>query len=1331
MAEIHLDCLPPEQSTTLTAASALNDAAVELCVVYEETGDVTKLEEAFQKTEQGIGMALGAGVFPNRMVINQLGILTMRYQRFGNEDDLNVGIESGNAAAKLLRSDHPCRSELFIKLAMLHKIKYDSSKELAALDDCIGCTELALSAPSMDSSYQPEIQSSLSELLFTRYARTGSFDDLNRSVDMAELAVEATYDMHTDTATRKGRLARSLRVQFEQTGQIDILIRSVGIMEEALLVAPDNDPQRAQRLLDLGMCLGRHSEQTGKLDDLDRAIRVISDAEELARPGNGDRPAILIQLGIWLCQRYELTGSLADLNRAVACGNEALSINPRDSLAAHNLGCYLLSRFQRFGERRDIDRSIELIKMAHDSIPPKSPHRVMILSMYGQCLRIRFTLTSEIEDLNSAIEAERKAVAGTPGAHHRLPSRIISLSKTLGVRFERLGNIDDLEESIQIMEEVRGKVPLDHPDQPDLLESYGNKLGKRFERNGNLTDINMAVELSDRAVAGTPAKNCTRNEKLSNLAHWLATRFERTGDIKDINQAIETTDEVLRETPVDNPNLPGIQGNLGDLLARRFERVGALEDLVRAIELAVSAVHSMPRGNIERPQRLNSMSGWYFRRFDRLGSQYDRRDLDRAIEHQESALSELPKNHPNLPIFLNNLGTQLDRRGRVSGSKSDLDQAIQTLNEAADLLPGDHAFQPYVLNNLAVSLSERYQRAEKREMNDIDRSIDVLITAASSMDARHYFRGAVLLNLGNSYRTRYLSAKEPSLDDRDRAINYFIASLHCTDSAPSVRIQAARQAAMLLASLSRWKESAVIFRQAVGLFPLLSPRSLESSDQQHLLRQIAGIASAAAAVALNSELELSESLEFLELGRGVIARLLLEMRMDTSNFPPELASRFLSAMAELDVPNKPAGLALGSDVSMWISDAKRRYSAELELLDVIKMLLVRLDTKSGFLGLPSMDEQKRVIGSDTIIVINSSIFRSDAFLINQNHGIRLVRLGNLKLEEVKRRAEQIRNNQPYLDLAILEWMWDDIVEPILSVLGFSSPRDNEELPRVWWVLVGPLSHLPLHAAGRHSKRSRETTMDRVISSYSMSIKAFIDARMHQERQQSEDSEKVALLVGMSETPLISGLDNLPFAAKEVESLERLCTSLELKPTRIAEPSREELLAQLKLCSIFHFAGHGWLDPLNPSGSGLLLKDGFLTVADLRNHNISQKAPFLGYLSACWTGATDADQLVDEGIHLINACQLAGFRHVIGTLWQVSDMHCAGVAESVYEEIAHSGWKDDSVGSGLHKALVKFRDIWVETQTTTTTERDAKLRHSQISGSPLVKLDWVPYVHFGS
>lgn len=60
------------------------------------------------------------------------------------------------------------------------------------------------------------------------------------------------------------------------------------------------------------------------------------------------------------------------------------------------------------------------------------------------------------------------------------------------------------------------------------------------------------------------------------------------------------------------------------------------------------------------------------------------------------------------------------------------------------------------------------------------------------------------------------------------------------------------------------------------------------------------------------------------------------------------------------------------------------------------------------------------------------------------------------------------------------------------------------------------------------------------------------------------------------------------------------------------------------------------------------------------------APFLGYLSACSTSTNQVESLADEPIHLANACQLAGFRHMVGTIWEVSDENYVEVAEILYQ-----------------------------------------------------------------
>jgi CHAT domain-containing protein len=88
--------------------------------------------------------------------------------------------------------------------------------------------------------------------------------------------------------------------------------------------------------------------------------------------------------------------------------------------------------------------------------------------------------------------------------------------------------------------------------------------------------------------------------------------------------------------------------------------------------------------------------------------------------------------------------------------------------------------------------------------------------------------------------------------------------------------------------------------------------------------------------------------------------------------------------------------------------------------------------------------------------------------------------------------------------------------------------------------------------------------------------------------------------------------------------------------------------------------------------------------------LHQNPPFLASLSACSTAKNQVERLLDEGIHLMAVCQLAGFPHVIGSLWEVSDSHCVDVAKDVYDTSLQSGLSDESASRGLHRAVLNLR-----------------------------------------
>ena len=149
-------------------------------------------------------------------------------------------------------------------------------------------------------------------------------------------------------------------------------------------------------------------------------------------------------------------------------------------------------------------------------------------------------------------------------------------------------------------------------------------------------------------------------------------------------------------------------------------------------------------------------------------------------------------------------------------------------------------------------------------------------------------------------------------------------------------------------------------------------------------------------------------------------------------------------------------------------------------------------------------------------------------------------------------------------------------------------------------------------------------------------------------------------------------------------------------------------------------------------------------------NLSEKNCFIAYLSACETGRVTSSKFRDESINLISAYQLAGFRHVIGTLWLVDDFASAQMATETYRIILQDQeyMTDVSVCRGLHAAAMKLRDEsrnkMIKPETRQENPRDRAEARKVLAAKVLVANSskdenvgvgsdeqfWIPYVHFG-
>lgn len=188
----------------------------------------------------------------------------------------------------------------------------------------------------------------------------------------------------------------------------------------------------------------------------------------------------------------------------------------------------------------------------------------------------------------------------------------------------------------------------------------------------------------------------------------------------------------------------------------------------------------------------------------------------------------------------------------------------------------------------------------------------------------------------------------------------------------------------------------------------------------------------------------------------------------------------------------------------------------------------------------------------------------------------------------------------------------------------------------------------IHAAGYHSDGLSDNVLDLAISFYSSSIKTLIHGRRHRPQITKTSQSEDIILVAMPKT---SKKGNLQFATNEIDELTNFCNFMNLQIKK-PSPFKKAVLSALNSCKIFHFADHGFIDDLDPFKSHLLLKDWetkSLTIAKLFEKNLRKQMPFFVYFSTCGTGQIKHDEFIDESLHLISACQLAGFQHVVDTL----------------------------------------------------------------------------------
>jgi hypothetical protein len=386
----------------------------------------------------------------------------------------------------------------------------------------------------------------------------------------------------------------------------------------------------------------------------------------------------------------------------------------------------------------------------------------------------------------------------------------------------------------------------------------------------------------------------------------------------------------------------------------------------------------------------------------------------------------------------------------------------------------------------------------------------------------------------------------------------------------------------------------------------------------------------------------------------------------------------------------------------------------------------KLDGFEDFLRPPRLSTLLPAAAEGPVAIINLSRWRCDVLLVRAD-GVEVVELPELTLESVVERTNEYLRTLRRSDQAawevylarrrfddgdrgpgqirqytlakkklveadqardrtlrdVLRWLWDEIADRALAALGFTdTPGPEKAWPRLWWCPTGPLTLLPLHAAGYHGEDgSGAAVLDRVVSSYTPTLRALLEARRP---MVAAPEEERMLIVALPDAPDQVPLENV------LRERDLLVSLFGDRHTLLDEGATTDAVrAQLPRHRWAHFSCHGSQNLTDPSQGGLLLRDGLLTIADV---SAQQYEGEFAFLSACMT-AVGGVSLPDEAITLAAALHFTGYRQVIGTLWAVHDQTAADVATLVYRDLT-AGARFDPAGSAraLHAAMRNLRDV---------------------------------------
>ncbi|THU76030.1 TPR-like protein, partial [Dendrothele bispora CBS 962.96] len=1130
---------------------------------------------------------------------------------------------------------------------------------------------------------------------------------------------------HDDKAACLDSLGSALSLRFEHLGKLGDIENAILVSQQAVNLTPDGHADKAAWLNNLGNAFQRQFECLGKLRDIENAILVTRQAVDLTPDNHVLKAGLLNNLGSALQSRFEHLGELRDIEEAILVNQQAVVLIPDGhalkAACLNSLGSALSHRFQYLGMLGDIDTAILVKQKAVDLTPDGHASKATYLNNLGTAFLNRFEHLGELGDIENAIVVEQQAVDLTSDGHTDKAARLINLGSAFFRRFESFGKLRDIENAVLVMQQAVDLTPDGHAAKAGHLNNLGSAFQGRFEHLGELRDIENAILVLQQAVDLTPDGHADKAIWLRNLGSAFMCQFEHLGKLGDIDNAIIITQQAVNLTPDGHAVKAALLSSLGDTLFRRFQRLGELRDIDNAILVHQQAIDVTPDGHASKAGRLNNLGTALSCRFEHLGKLGD---IENAIIVKQQAVNLSPDGHVDKAIQLSNLGGAFLCRFQHLGKIRDIDNAILVSQQAVDLTPDGHALKAAMLSTIGDVFFHRFQHLG--ELRDIDNAILVMQQVVDLTPDGHASKAARLKNLGSTLQRRFECLGK--LRDIMEATVAYKQATENTSGSPLTRYYAACRWAILCAEHYSPSSALDAYTVVLELIPQVVWFGQTVHRRYKELPLIGRIINAAAAIAISVG-DLSRAVEWLEEGRGIVWKQILQLRTpldELHQLYPDLANELSWVSLALDNAGTSTLQSIDCEIKHKSAEEEAQFHRKLaaryeELLQQIR----ELDSFGSFLRPKKFSELAPAARNGPVVIINVHDSGCDALVVCPSTNIIHVPLPMFSYGEAVKmhsvliaslRAGGVRDREAFENFIdyevstfvlkeILERLWVLVAHPILSVL-YENTHDS--LPHITWCATGAFAFLPLHAAGIYGSDDPTKNMnisDFAVSSYTTTLTTMLGSGSKPKQ-------------GLTKTPNVlivsqpgTGEESLPSIAQEVEVIQSHTSTNHTCHLTNEFATVEAVLGEMSKHEIIHFACHGIQDMENPLNSAFALYGGRLDLNTLMR--LSLKNAELAVLSACET-ATGNEKLPEEAVHLAAGMLAIGYSSVIATMWSIHDPDAPLIADKVYANLLGHCDNSESQKEKLTPAYALHEAV----------------KHLRREVGEMNFVRWVPFIHLG-